>query len=133
MGLFDSVIGSVLGQHAGGSGNALQDALIALLTKGQGGPVSGTGGGGGLADLVARFRASGYGHIIDSWVGTGPNAEVAPDDLHQALGPQTVDELTQRTGMAKPDLLRLLSQYLPQVVNGLTPNGRLPPSGETQA
>jgi uncharacterized protein YidB (DUF937 family) len=129
MGLFDSVIGSVLGQHPGGSGSALQDALIALLTKGQGG----TRGGGGLADLVERFRASGYGHIIDSWIGTGPNVEAAPDDLHQALGPENVDELAQRTGMAKPDLLRLLSQYLPQVVNNLTPNGHLPPSVEPRA
>ncbi|WP_299652684.1 YidB family protein [Methylobacterium sp.] len=83
-------------------------------------------GHGGLDGLVDRFQRGGLGDVIESWIGHGENRSVAPNRLADALGPETVNALEQRTGMNRDDLLAQLAQVLPQVVNGLTPQGRRP-------
>lgn len=122
MGLLDSVIGA-LGQGSGGGNQAaLLQAVIAMLAQGgQGGQ-----GGGGLADIVARLQQGGLGDVVGSWVGTGQNLPVSPDQLGGALGDDLLASLTRSTGMNDGDLLGQLSQMLPQVVDQLTPNGQLP-------
>jgi uncharacterized protein YidB (DUF937 family) len=121
MGLLDSVIGA-LGQGSGGGNQAaLLQAVIAMLAQG------GQGGqGGGLADIVARLQQGGLGDVVGSWVGTGQNLPVSPDQLGGALGDDLLASLSQSTGMNGGDLLGQLSQMLPQVVDQLTPNGQLP-------
>jgi uncharacterized protein YidB (DUF937 family) len=121
MGLLDSVIG-VLGQGQGGGGQAeLLKAVVGMLVQG--------GQGGGLADLVSRLQRGGLGDVVGSWVGTGQNLPVSPDQLGGALGDDLISQLTQHTGMNSGDLLGQLSQMLPQVVDHLTPNGQLPQGG----
>jgi uncharacterized protein YidB (DUF937 family) len=102
-----------------------------------GGLLSGIGGGGlggllsgGLSDLVKQFDGSGQRDVVDSWVGTGPNKEVAPKQIEQAIGPDILDTLTQRTGLSRQDLLERLARVLPNAVDSYTPQGRVPSAEE---
>ena len=91
----------------------------------------GLGGGmGGLGGLLQQFQRNGHGDVMDSWIGTGANRPIAPHKLGEALGPDTISELSQRTGMPQQDLLSELSRVMPDVVDKLTPHGRLPDESE---
>jgi uncharacterized protein YidB (DUF937 family) len=81
---------------------------------------------GGLADVIDRFRHVGQASAADSWVSTGPNQPITPSHTESALGPDLIDMLTQRTGLSREELLARLSQVLPEAVDKLTPDGRLP-------
>jgi len=85
-----------------------------------------------LNDLLKQFQQKGQGDAVDSWVGTGPNKAIAPKDLANALGADKISTLSSETGMSRDDLLDALSQYLPQAVDRLTPQGRLPTEQEAQ-
>ena len=67
-----------------------------------------------------------------SWVGTGPNKTISQGELANALGSDTLDKLSQQTGMERGDLLSGLSQYLPNFVDRLTPQGRVPTHEEAE-
>jgi uncharacterized protein YidB (DUF937 family) len=82
--------------------------------------------GGGLDQLIDRFRRGGLGETIESWIGPGHNRPIQPQQLAQALGPDTIETLSRQTGMDRNDLLAQLAQVLPGVVDGLTPQGRRP-------
>ncbi|GEP02399.1 YidB family protein [Methylobacterium oxalidis] len=84
---------------------------------------------GGLDGLIDRFQRGGLGDVIGSWIGHGQNRPVQPNQLADALGPDTLDTLERQTGMDRSALLSQLAQVLPEVINGLTPQGRVP-SGE---
>ncbi|WP_248313142.1 YidB family protein [Bosea sp. F3-2] len=79
----------------------------------------------GLGELVDRFNQAGQGQKADSWVRQGPNEEVAPNELEQALGPQVIDAIARQTGLSREDLLARLSRVLPEAVDRYTPEGRL--------
>jgi uncharacterized protein YidB (DUF937 family) len=85
---------------------------------------------GGLGDLLNQLQQGGHGEAANSWVGSGPNKQVSPGDLANALGADQIQHLTSQTGMSRDELLNGLSQYLPQVIDHLTPNGRLPTEDE---
>jgi len=129
MGLLDSVLSQVLGGMQGsnpagvpGGGNAaLLQAVLGLL--GNDAP------GGGLGALVAGFQRHGLGDVISSWISTGQNQPITPDQLGRVLGADTLSALTQQTGTHSADLLGQLSQLLPQVIDQLTPHGQVPASG----
>jgi len=126
MGLLDSVLGSVLGGGAqptqqGGAGALVQ--IVAGMLANQG------GGAGGLAGLAEQFRNGGLGDVMASWIGTGQNQSIEPDQLGQVLGGDLLGQLTQRTGLNQGDLLGQLSQLLPQMVDQATPEGRIPDGG----
>jgi uncharacterized protein YidB (DUF937 family) len=80
----------------------------------------------GLGGLIEQFQKRGFGDTVDSWVNTGANKEVAPRDVSDALGGDFVDELSKRTGLSRDQVLTELSRMLPNVVDRLTPQGRLP-------
>ena len=82
--------------------------------------------GGALAELSERFGQSGQSETVESWMGTGPNRNVAPRDLEQAIGSETLAELTEHTGLSREELLARLSRDLPDAVDQYTPQGRLP-------
>ncbi|KQT60924.1 hypothetical protein ASG52_16905 [Methylobacterium sp. Leaf456] len=84
---------------------------------------------GGLGGLIQSFERSGLGDVIGSWIGHGPNQSVQPNRLAEALGPDTVENLSRETGLSRDDLLGQLAQALPGVIDALTPQGR-PPSRE---
>jgi uncharacterized protein YidB (DUF937 family) len=95
-------------------------------------PTSAAEGGllGGLGGLLERFQQSGYGDMINSWIGTGQNQPISPNQLGTALGPNIIKSLAERTGMSEQELTAQLSQILPGVVDKLTPKGRLPTEAE---
>ncbi len=155
MGLLDSVIGA-LGKGGGQQNpqGALISAIVGMLAQGGGGAggtgggggglggmlgsalgggagggagsVGGAGGLGGLGGLVEQFARNGMGDVAKSWVGTGQNLPISPDQLGQVLGGDTIGKMAGQLGMNQGDLLGQLSQMLPQVVDKLTPQGQIP-------
>jgi uncharacterized protein YidB (DUF937 family) len=110
----------------GGLGDILKSGLGGLLAGGTaGGALS-----GGLNDLLKQLQQTGQGEVAKSWVGNGPNQSISANDLAKALGADQVDALAAHSGMSRDDLLGALSQYLPEAVNHLTPDGRLPTEHE---
>jgi uncharacterized protein YidB (DUF937 family) len=99
-----------------------------------GGMLSGASAGGvlsgGLRDLVERFKQNGQGQVADSWVKPGPNQQLAPDQLEQAIGPDVLNTLSQQTGLSREELLARLTRELPEAVDKFTPDGRLPTEDE---
>jgi uncharacterized protein YidB (DUF937 family) len=80
----------------------------------------------GLGGLIGKLTAGGAGQQVNSWVGSGQNEPIQPGHLGGALGGNVLDELSKRTGMSQQELLNQLSAVLPQLVNNLTPKGRMP-------
>ena len=113
------------GAGGGGLGDVLKGPLGGLL----GGAAAGTVLSGGLNDLLKQLQDSGHGEKANSWVGTGQNQQISPGDLANALGADQIDQLSSQSGLSRDELLNGLSQYLPKVVDHLTPDGRVP-SGE---
>ena len=130
MGLLDSVLGSAMGAlQGGGQGGAGGDVLmqvIGSLLQGQGGA---GGAAGGLGALLQQLQQGGLGDAAQSWVSTGPNLPVSADQLQSALGADRIDALAQQVGLPAGDLSSQLAQFLPQVVDQLTPSGQLPAGG----
>lgn len=120
--------------NSGGLGGLFPGGLGGLLPGGLGGLLAGGAAGGilsgGLNDLLKQFQQTGLGDVAKSWVGTGPNQAISPDDMEKALGPEQIDHLSQETGLPRNELLEGLSQQLPQVVDQLTPQGRVPSAQE---
>jgi uncharacterized protein YidB (DUF937 family) len=127
-------LGDILGGLFGGRPAAAGGGLGDILSGGLGGLLGGAAAGsvlsGGLGNLIKGFQDSGHGHAAESWVGTGPNKEIAPGDLADALGGDTLDTLSRQTGMGQNDLLEALRQQLPDFVDQLTPHGRIPTEEE---
>ena len=88
---------------------------------------------GGIDGLMEKLRGGGLGSQVDSWVSPGPNEPVDPQLLGQALGPETTPKMSSQTGLDIGQLLPLLAAVLPQLVNMLTPDGRVPEGGLDQA
>lgn len=87
---------------------------------------------GGMMDLVRQFRGADKGEAMESWIAPGPNKAVSSDELSRVLTEEQVAFLTQRTGLSREELLKGLSERLPQTVDALTPDGRLPTAEEMQ-
>jgi len=85
---------------------------------------------GGLGGLLSKLEQGGLGDQTKSWIGSGQNQPVSPSQLGSALGSSILKTVSQLTGLSEEDLTKQLSQVLPGVVNGLTPNGRLPTAAE---
>jgi len=132
MGLLDSVLGSAMGALQGGGqgagGNAMLMQVIGALLQGQSGG-GGAGALGGLGGLLQQLQQGGLGEAAKSWVSTGQNMPVSAEQLQSALGGDRIDALAQQAGLPAGDLASQLAQYLPQVVDHLTPNGQLPDAG----
>jgi uncharacterized protein YidB (DUF937 family) len=113
-------------QAGGGLGDLLKGGLGGLLAGGAAGSVI----SGGLGDLLKQFQQNGQGDAANSWVSTGPNKQITPNDLASALGVDQINSLASQAGLSRDELLSGLSQHLPDVINHLTPDGRLPTEDE---
>ena len=98
-----------------------------------GGFLSGGGLFGGLSDIVRKLTNSGNAAQVNSWVGNGANLPIQPGQLGSALGQETLSNLAARSGLSEQQLLAQLSAVLPQLINNLTPAGRLPTAAELAA
>lgn len=141
MGLLDAVIGAV-GQAQGGGGGL--GGLGAML----GGGGAGGGGGlspdllravlsmlgndsaaGGLGGLVEKFNHAGLGNVIASWISSGQNAPISGDQLGHVLGGDLLGQIAGQLGVSHGDASGQLAQWLPQIVDQLTPQGQAPAGG----
>jgi uncharacterized protein YidB (DUF937 family) len=114
------------GVGSGGMGDILKGGLGGLLAGGAAGSVL----SGGLGDLLNQFQQKGHADTANSWVSNGPNKQISPGDLANALGADQISALASQSGMSSDELLKGLSQYLPDVINHLTPDGRVPDENE---
>ena len=87
---------------------------------------SGSSSAGGLAELLERFQRAGYGEQVRSWVGTGQNMPLPSDALESVFGRGGLAEIARRAGLSEQDTTRGLSQLMPEVVDRVTPEGRVP-------
>lgn len=136
MSLLNSILGGLMG------GQAQQSPVAGILSSLlAGGGAAGAQGGqgaqggttaGGLMGLVNRFQQAGMGNVAQSWVGTGQNQAVTPQQLQHVFGQQQVDQWAQQSNMQPHDLLSQLAQFLPQVVDHMTPQGQMPQGGGIQ-
>lgn len=81
---------------------------------------------GGLQGILAQLEQQGLGATVKSWVGTGANLPISPDQVHQAFGSDVVKKLAAKVGLTPDELAAKLSAFLPQAVDKMTPGGSLP-------
>ena len=118
MGLLDQLKG-VIAEKLGGSSNVndMLEHAMNLINN----PAT-----GGLAGLVDAFKNKGLGDIMSSWIGTGGNKPISPAQIMQALGSDKIQQIAEKVGISKDSASQHLSELLPQLIDKLTPNGKLP-------
>jgi uncharacterized protein YidB (DUF937 family) len=122
-------LGDILGQVLGGGGaqrggGGMGDILGQVLGGGGGGAAG--GGMGGLGGLLEQFQRVGYGEQASSWVGTGQNQPIPTDVIGQIFGQDGLAAIARQAGVSEQDASAGLSQLLPEVVDRVTPNGKVP-------
>jgi len=108
MGLFDGVLGGIVGA-------GMVSAVNGILEQ-----------HGGVQGVVSEFEKNGLGATVRSWVGTGPNQPVSPDEVHKVIGPDLLQQLAAKSGLSVQELTQRLAQVLPDAVDKMTPNGSIP-------
>ena len=122
MGLLDSILGAVSGQSGqSGEANPLVGILGNLLAQ-----------SGGLQGLASKFAQSGQGNAFQSWVGMGENQPVSSGQIQNALGSEQVSAIASRLGVDPAVASNFLAEYLPKVVDKLTPAGKIDPTADHQ-
>jgi uncharacterized protein YidB (DUF937 family) len=122
MGLLDSILGAVSGKTADSGGAAqLIGVLGGLLAQ-----------SGGLQGLASKFAQSGQGNAFQSWVGMGENQPISNNQIQNALGSEQVKAIATRMGVDPAVASNFLAEYLPKIVDKLTPTGKIDPTADHQ-
>ena len=122
MGLFDSILGAVSGKSdASGQANPLIGIVGGLLTQ-----------SGGLQGLANKFAQSGQGNAFQSWVGMGENEPISSNQVQSVLGSEQVNAIATRMGVDPAVASTFLAEYLPKIVDKLTPAGKIDPGADHQ-
>jgi uncharacterized protein YidB (DUF937 family) len=126
MGLLDNIIGQALGSQGGGSGleAKLLPALMSLLASKD---------SGGVTGLLSQLTGSGLGDIVSSWVGTGANKAISAEQVTKGLGGDMIGKLASMAGVSADQVAPALAKILPEAVNKLTPEGKMPSEDMIQA
>ena len=126
MGLFDGVLGNVLGSVMGGGqqqqANPMLNIILGMLANN-------TQPGGGLGGMLQQFQQAGMGDVIGSWIGKGDNLPISADQLQSVLGSGALGDIAKQLGMSRGETAGQLSQMLPDIINQLTPSGEAPQGG----
>ncbi len=99
----------------------LIQATLSLLAE--------NGQNGGLQGLMERFQEVGLGNVLSSWIGTGENVPITPQQVQEALGEGNLQQISEEAGLAEDETARQLSSLLPEMVDSLTPAGHIPRGG----
>jgi uncharacterized protein YidB (DUF937 family) len=105
----------------GSEHGSLLDSVKGLLTSAE---------TGGLEGLVQKFKEKGLGDTINSWIGTGENKPISEERIKQVLGTGYIQQLATKAGLSTDEISKKLAVMLPQVIDKLTPNGKLPEGGK---
>ncbi len=122
MGLFDDIKAKafgMVGESRGESSGLLKGVMEMLADK----------EGGGLGGLVQSFQQKGLGDIISSWIGTGQNFAISPDQIKEGLGSERLQNLAAKAGISPEEVTVKLSDLLPNLIDKLTPDGVIPEGG----
>jgi len=84
---------------------------------------------GGVAGLAQSFEQNGLGHLMSSWIGPGENLPISPDQVKSVLGNERVAELAAKAGISSDAASSHLAELLPNVIDKLSPEGKLPEGG----
>jgi uncharacterized protein YidB (DUF937 family) len=126
MGLLDMVTGALGG--AGGNGGGANPLLGIVMQM-----LSNNGQSGGLAGLAKAFQDKGMGDQMASWIGTGQNLPISPDQIKAVLGGGQLGQIASQLGMNEQQAAGGLADMLPQVIDKLTPNGQVPQENDLMA
>jgi uncharacterized protein YidB (DUF937 family) len=118
------LLGQALGTGRSGGGGGLGDILGQVL--GGGGGVS----AGGLGGLLEKLNQGGYSQHAQSWVGSGQNMSLPSNAIRDVFGQGGVKMIAQQAGLSEEETSAGLAQLLPEVVNHVTPQGRVPEGEE---
>src|SRR5215831_1749905 len=122
MGLLDSILGAASGQSgATGEANPLMGIVSGLLAQ-----------SGGLQGLANKFAQSGQGNAFQSWVGMGENQPISSNQIQNVLGSEQVNALAAKMGIDSAQASNFLAEYLPKIVDKLTPEGKVDPAADHQ-
>jgi uncharacterized protein YidB (DUF937 family) len=102
-------------------GGLLGNLTGMLETAGVGGLLN-----GGIGELLEKFNQNGQGEVAQSWVNPGPNKEISPPQLKQAIGSDVLEKLEQQTGLSQEEILARLARELPPAIDRYTPDGHVP-------
>ncbi len=119
----DGVLGGLVGKLGGGGALG---GIVARLAP----TLAGMLAGGGLAKLVSQFSDAGLGEHAHSWVGTGENKPITADHVKQALSEEQIADVARQLGVPADQAAAALAESLPEAVNHLTPDGRVPDQAE---
>ena len=117
MGLFDEVVSMIGNKLGGGQQNSLIEQAIAMINN----PET-----GGLSGLIEKFQKNGLGEVVSSWIGTGTNQPVSADQISNALGTEGIQDIAGKVGVSGNQISEGLASILPQIIDKLTPDGKLP-------
>jgi uncharacterized protein YidB (DUF937 family) len=121
MGLFDTITKEILGKPSGGDAKKpLLDIALSLIAN----PKT-----GGLEGLVESFKNKGFGDIMSSWIGTGQNQPISKDQILNVLGKDQIQKMAEKAGVSPEEASGGLTSLLPEIIDKLTPSGKLPDSG----
>ena len=134
----------ILGGLAGGKGGGLDDMLGGLMGGGGSGGSGSTmsalvpvlGGllaSGGLQKIMGGLKANGLSSQADSWVGTGPNQAVDGPQMEKAVGKEQIQAVAKQLGISESQAADVVAKALPEVVNKVSPEGKLPPEQDLDA
>lgn len=132
MGSGAGALGSLLGNLFGGATESGTAQAGAGALGGLSSLLSGLGGNsnvlsGGLGDIMKSFQDAGHGDVANSWVDPSvPTQAATPNQVETALGESNINELVERTGLSRDELLKRLATAIPHTVDKLTPNGEMP-------
>jgi uncharacterized protein YidB (DUF937 family) len=113
MGLFDSLASSMLGKLGGEKGAIAQVAVDVFNQN------------GGLPGVLEKFKAAGFADEVASWVGKGTNLQISAEQVTQVLGSATIQSAANKLGINASEISAKIAEYLPQVIDRMTPNGEV--------
>ena len=113
MGLFDSLASSMLGK-LGGEKGAIAQVAVDLFNQ-----------NGGLPGVLEKFKAAGFANEVASWVGKGANLQISAEQVTQVLGSATIQSAANKLGINASEISAKIAEYLPQVIDRMTPNGEV--------
>ena len=119
MGILDEMAKGLIGKVLGGgsSQNPLMNIVLGLITNPQ---------TGGLQGLIQTFKEKGLGDAVSSWISTGENQPVSGDQIQHAMGGHFIQQIAEQLGSSKSEVSGSLANFLPDIIDQLTPTGKLP-------
>ena len=126
MGLLDDVLKQSGGESSLIALAAKNPQIVAAIASLLSNKTDSVGGTGGLGAMMSAFGKAGLGDVIGSWVGTGQNQAIDPGHLASVLGADTMGQFARTAGVEPSQAGSILASLLPQVVDGLTPQGSIP-------